>query len=123
MADVMVDRRARYEAFSPRFWRPAGNARAIHEPHLVSCVASDRYVGFRTSVGFVVGELQAAGSPPWWPAVPIGFVDDFAVVRDDAWMRDGRALLHAAWSRLREQGADALRVVTARHDEAKVAML
>jgi hypothetical protein len=34
MADVMVERRALYATFSPLFWRPAANARAIHEPHV-----------------------------------------------------------------------------------------
>ena len=38
-------------------------------------------------------------------------------------MSDGRRLLLAAWSRLRERGAEGLRVVTARRDGAKVAML
>jgi len=123
MADVMVERRAVYAAMSPVFWRPAANARQVHEPHLASCVANERYVGIGTGRGFVLGELQAAGSPPWWPEAPLGFVDDFAVVADDAWMSDGRRLLLAAWSLLRERGAEALRVVTARRDDAKVAML
>lgn len=123
MADVMVERRAVYAAISPVFWRPAANARQVHEPHLASCVANERYVGVRTVRGFVLGELHAAGSPPWWPEVPIGFIDDFAVVPDKAWMSDGRRLLLAAWSLLRERRVGGLRVVTARRDDAKVAML
>ena len=123
MADLMVERRALYEVFSPVFWRPAANARDVHEPHLASCVASDRHVGLRTDNGFVLGELQSAGSPPWWSEVPIGFVDDFAVLSDDAWIGAGRELLLAAWSLLRERGAESLRVVTARRDTAKVTML
>jgi hypothetical protein len=123
MADVMVERRARYEQFSPVFWRPAAHARDVHEPHLAACVANDRYVGLRTENGFVLGELQAAGSPPWWPESPLGFIDDFAVVHDDAWMRDGKSLLLAAWSLLLDQGAESVRVVTARRDDAKVALL
>jgi ribosomal protein S18 acetylase RimI-like enzyme len=123
MADLMVGRRARYEVFSPVFWRPAAQARDLHEPHLASCVASGRHVGLRTENGFVLGELQSAGSPPWWSEVPIGFIDDFAVLGDDAWIGAGRQLLVAAWSLLRERGAESLRVVTARRDTAKVAML
>jgi ribosomal protein S18 acetylase RimI-like enzyme len=123
MADVMVERRALYETFSPVFWRPAANAREVHEPYLASCVASDRYLGLRTTTGFVLGELQTAGSPPWWSEVPIGFFDDFAVVEDGAWTSDGRTLLLAAWSHLRERGAEAVRVVTAIRDTSKVAML
>jgi hypothetical protein len=123
MADVMVERRARYEKLSPVFWRPAANAGQVHEPHLASCVASDRHVGLRTESGFILGELQAAGSPPWWPEARLGFVDDFAAIDDRAWMSDGRELLNAAWSQLRRQDAESLRVVTARRDDAKVAML
>jgi hypothetical protein len=123
IADTMVERRTLYEKFSPVFWRAAANAREIHEPHLSSCVTSDRYVALRTSGGFVLGELQSAGSPPWWSEVPFGFVDDFAVVEDDAWMDDGRRLLLRAWSELRRRGAEALRVVSARRDDPKVALL
>jgi hypothetical protein len=123
MADVMVERRAVYETFAPVFWHPAPNARDVHEPHLASCLTGDRYVGLRTDDGFVLGELQAAGSPPWFPEVPIGFVDDFTVTHDDEWTRDGRELLFAVWSALQERGAEALRVVTARRDVAKVALL
>jgi hypothetical protein len=123
MADVMAQRRAIYEKLSPVFWRPAANARDVHEPYLAACVASDQYVGLRTDDGFILGELQAAGSPPWWPDAQLGFVDDFAVEEHDAWNSDGRTLLLAAWSQLRDQGAESIRVVTARRDFEKVALL
>ena len=113
MADVMAERRARYQEYSPVFWRPAAHARDVHAPYLASCVASARFVGYRTTEGFILGERQSS----------IGFIDDFAVVRDDAWISDGLQLLVAAWSQLRDEGAESLRVVTARRDDAKVLML
>jgi hypothetical protein len=123
VADTMASRRAVYATFSPIFWRPATNARELHVGHLASCVASDRYCGFRTDVGFILGELQDATRPPWWSDVPLVFVDDFAVTSDDRWPTDGLELLVATWRNLAERGAETMRVVTARLDTPKVEML
>lgn len=52
-----------------------------------------------------------------------GFVDDFAIEPPASWSGEGSSLLTAAWASLTERGCDRLRVVSARRDEKKVAML
>jgi hypothetical protein len=123
VADTMAVRRALYATFSPVFWRPATNARDVHAVYLASCVASDRYCGYRTEAGFILGELQDEARPPWWSDVPLAFVDDFAVTSDDRWHTDGLRLLQATWRNLADRGADTMRIVTARRDTPKVEML
>jgi GNAT superfamily N-acetyltransferase len=123
IADMMERRREQYEAYSPLFWRRAARAREIQEPYLRSCVADDRYRGSRSDHGFVLAELRAAGAPPWSPAISECFIDDFAVDADERWATEGRALLLAVWEAQQARGAEGLRVVTARRDEPKVALL
>jgi hypothetical protein len=123
IADMLVERRRLYATFSPVFWNPAENAREVHAPYLASLVSSDRHCGYRTERGSVLAELQEPHSAPWWSEVPVGFVDDFAVVTDDCWHSDGVPLLRAVWQEIARRGAQALRVVTARRDDAKVGML
>jgi hypothetical protein len=50
-------------------------------------------------------------------------VDDFAVEEDALWVTEGKTLLSTAWLRARSAALPTLRVVTARQDQPKRAML
>jgi hypothetical protein len=123
MVELMAQRRALYETFSPVFWKRSAQAREVHGPHLASCLASGRHCGFRTDDAFVLGEVQDAATPPWWSEVTLGFVDDFAVTSDSEWADAGVTLLAAVWRELARRGVKTLRVVAGRRDMAKVAVL
>jgi hypothetical protein len=123
MVDVMAQRRALHALLSPIFWKASPHAREVHAPHLAGAVVSERHCGLRTDAGFVLAEVQDAATPPWFSDVPLGFVDDFAVTDDAFWSDDGAALLRVAWDELHGRGVESLRVVTARRDAPKVALL
>ncbi len=109
----MEDRRRLYATYSPVFWHPAGGVTGLHARFLGRQIASDTNVGLRTDHGFIIGQLRGTE----------GFVDDFAIDADGTWSDDGAVLLMATWDRLGAAGANVLRVVTARADDAKVQML
>jgi len=109
----MEARRSRYAAYSPVFWRPAAGARELHVAFLAAMVAADGVDAFRTENGLVIAQRRGNEC----------FVDDFAVAGDERWPVEGRDLLLAAWGRQSAGGATTARVVTARLDEPKVALL
>jgi GNAT superfamily N-acetyltransferase len=112
-AAVMEDRRQLYATYSPVFWHPASGVAGLHARFLRRQIASAANVGLRTGHGFIIGQLRGTE----------GFVDDFAVDADGTWHGDGAQLLLAAWEQLAAVGASAVRVVTAKADQAKVRML
>lgn len=112
-AELMRRRREMYSSYSPVFWRPAKGATSLHAGFLQRQIARDEVVGLRTGHGFVIGE----------PRRDEGFVDDFAVDDADRWDDDGRRALRAAWERLAARGASSLRVVSAKRDLPKNALL
>ncbi len=112
-AMMMQQRRERYAAFSPVFWRPAAGVTASHAQFMRAIALRDGAVALRTDHGFVLS----------YPHEGRCFVDDFAVDHDDRWPDDGRALLLAAGAAARPQHQPALRVVTARRDDPKRSML
>jgi hypothetical protein len=109
----MERRRQACARYSPVFWRPARDVTGTHARFLRRQISSDANVALRTGRGFIIAERRASE----------GFVDDFAVDRSGSWDDDGAPLLLAASERLAVAGVDAMRVVTAHADEAKVSML
>jgi hypothetical protein len=112
-ADLMVGRRREYEDYSPVFWRPAAHARAVHVRFLRRQIANPATVALRSPRGFLIAQLRPAEA----------FVDDFALDPAGTWAEDGAELLLAAWARVGTTDVTALRVVTARADEPKSALL
>lgn len=112
-AELMERRRQRYAEYSPDFWRPATNVRQGHASFMESTAARPDAVAVRTDHGFLIG---AAGGERW-------YVDDFAVEPDELWMTEGAELLHAGWGVAGAAGQTVLRVVTARRDGPKRALL
>jgi hypothetical protein len=112
-AALMERRRARYEQYSPRFWRPARDATDAHAKFMMSVAARDGAVARRSEHGFVLT----------YPHGGRCFVDDFAVEADDQWHAEGRCLLLAAWAVAESTEQSIMRVVTARQDAPKRTML
>lgn len=112
-AELMQRRREVYAGYSPVFWRPAKGAIAPHARFLQRQLARDDVAGLRTGHGFVIGERRRQE----------GFIDDFAVDDGRRWAGDGHELLLAAWDAMMAGGARSLRVVSARLDLSKNALL
>lgn len=116
-AGLMAERRREYERYSPVFWRPAAHARGLHVRFLRRQIMSPGTVALRTSRGFLIAQRRPAEV----------FVDDFAITADATWADDGAELLLAVWDRVAtpvgQDGPLALRVVTARADHPKSALL
>ena len=112
-ADLMVGRRREYENYSPVFWHPARHARAVHVRFLRRQIADPATVALCSPRGFLIAQLRPAEA----------FVDDFALDPAGTWAEDGAELLLAAWARVGTTDVTGLRVVTARADEPKSALL
>jgi hypothetical protein len=112
-AVLMERRRERYSSFSPVFWRPATGVTGMHAQFMQTTAARDGAVALRTDHGFALS----------YPHEGRCFVDDFAVEDDAQWAAEGRSLLLAVWNEARSADQPILRVVTAREDEPKRAML
>ena len=112
-ADLMAGRRREYEDYSPVFWRPARHARALHVRFLRRQIADPATVALRSPRGFLIAQLRPAEA----------FVDDFALDPAGTWAEDGAELLLAVWARVGSTDLTGLRVVTARADEPKSALL
>ncbi|WIG59634.1 MAG: hypothetical protein OJF49_002381 [Ktedonobacterales bacterium] len=120
-------RRQQYQRYQPRFWRPAADARERHEPFLEQLVTGDRAIVLvherdHTVDGFVIAQIVP--TPPVYDAGgPTCSIDDFWIAADAGWLVAGRALLEAAMTEARTQGAMQTVVVCAYLDEPKRAML
>lgn len=112
-AELMAARRQVYSTYSPVFWRPRRGVTAPHAQFLERQIQDPDSTSLRTGHAFIIAQLRDREA----------FVDDFAVDGDGTWADDGCELLTAAWDRLCPRGVSAARVVTARADEPKVAML
>lgn len=112
-AEVMEARRRIYATYSPTFWRPACDVVDLHAGFLARQLAEPTNAGFRTDHAFVIGQLRSEE----------GFVDDYAIDQWGDWATDGRALLLTVWEALLRMGATRMRVVTAKLDVDKVAMV
>lgn len=113
MAGLMERRRAEYEVYSPVFWRRAHGVEGRHAAFLARVIEQPDTIGLRSDNGFITATRT----------VEMYYVDDFAVEANGTWATDGRSLLLAAWAEARRRAASALRVVTAKRDGPKVAML
>jgi hypothetical protein len=111
-AGLMADRRAEYAAYSPVFWRPRPNVEPEHARFLASQISDPLVIALRGDDGFAIAARTADQY----------YVDDFAVV-DGRWQDIGAELLSEVWRQAEAFGAHELRVVTARLDQPKVAML
>jgi hypothetical protein len=111
-AGLMEDRRAEYEVYSLVFWRRQRGILPAHAAFLASQVASSEAIALCCDDGVAIATRDGEQY----------YVDDFAVV-DNQWQDVGGALLIAVWEGAQRRGARALRVVTARLDQPKVAML
>ncbi len=112
-AKLMERRRQVCAGYSPMFWRPAAGVTGLHAGFLSCLAANPANVCLRAEHGFVVGQLRQAEC----------FVDDFAVDETGIWGDDGRDLLDELWARVANDTPTTMRVVTARADRDKVAML
>jgi hypothetical protein len=112
-AQMMQRRRELYARYSPVFWRPAQGIETLHAQFLAWCSKRPGAVALRSEHGFIVS----------YPQQGCCFVDDFAVDEPSLWATEGKELLLGAWRRARSTEQAALRVVTARRDEAKRSML
>lgn len=112
-AGLLEAQRGEYARYSPVFWRPAEDARALHEMFLRRQIASAATVALRTRDGFIICERRPHE----------GFVDDFTLTQPRRWDNDGAVLLLAAAGRLAADGIDTFRVVIAHADEAKARLL
>jgi hypothetical protein len=111
-AGLMAERRAEYERYAPVFWKPAADAVERHRSWLGRVLADPATVAVRDELGFAIAT----------PFGDLAYVDDMAVADGD-WAGRGAALLRAVWAEAGDRGAPGLRVVTARLDGPKVAML
>lgn len=112
-AKLMEQRRKTYASYSPVFWRPAAGVSELHAGFLRRLTTNPANVCLRAEHGFIVGQLRRAEC----------FVDDFAVDEEGTWGNDGRELLGELWSRVASDTIITMRVVTAKADRDKVAML
>ena len=111
-AGLMTERRGEYAAYSPVFWRPRPDIESAHGRFLASQISDPSVIAVRRDDGFAI----AARTGDQY------YVDDFAVL-DGRWQDIGADLLSAVWRQARALDARELRVVTARLDHPKVAML
>jgi ribosomal protein S18 acetylase RimI-like enzyme len=112
-AEIMERRRQVYAGFSPVFWRPARGVVDLHVRFIRRLVADGSNVCLRADHGFVIGQARP----------PECFVDDFALDEAGSWESTGRELLDELWRRMASDAITAVRVVTAKADHEKVAML
>jgi ribosomal protein S18 acetylase RimI-like enzyme len=112
-AEIMERRRQVYAGFSPVFWRPARGVVDLHARFIRRLVADGTNVCLRADHGFVIGQARP----------PECFVDDFAVDDAGTWEGTGRELLDELWRRMASDAITSVRVVTAKADHDKVAML
>ncbi|MEO5840747.1 MAG: hypothetical protein ABIQ73_07475 [Acidimicrobiales bacterium] len=111
-AGLMAERRAEYAVYSPVFWRPQAGIEPAHARFLGSQIGDPAVIAVRRDDGFAI----AARTGDQY------YVDDFAVL-DGRWQDVGAELLSEIWRQAAAFGAHELRVVTARLDQPKVAML
>lgn len=112
MAALMDQRRVEYEMYSPVFWRRRADARTLHEAFLGYQITNPDAMAVRCEHGFAIGTPNSGHC----------YIDDFAV-QDRRWSDVGAQLALEIWKRAEERGLSAVRCVTARLDEPKVAML
>jgi hypothetical protein len=112
-AEIMERRRQVYAGFSPVFWRPARGVVDLHARFIRRLVADGSNVCLRADHGFVIGQARP----------PECFVDDFALDEAGSWESTGRELLDELWRRMASDAITSVRVVTAKADHDKVAML
>ncbi|MHB8295035.1 MAG: hypothetical protein ACYDH5_10520 [Acidimicrobiales bacterium] len=112
-AKLMEQRRQIYASYSPVFWRPAAGVTGLHAGFIRRLAAKPSNVCLRAEHGFVIGQLRGAEC----------FVDDFALDEEGTWADDGAELLDELWARAASDTVTTMRVVTARADRDKVAML
>lgn len=111
-AALMADRRVEYSAYSPVFWRPQQDIEPAHARFLGTQISNPSVIAVRSDDGFAIATRTGDQY----------YVDDFAVL-DSRWQDVGTELLSAVWLQAETFGAHELRVVTARLDQPKVAML
>jgi GNAT superfamily N-acetyltransferase len=128
MVELADNARHEYEAHAPVFQRPAANAREVHRPWLSQLVESPEAGTFVHEDA--AGELDGFAIITTVPAPPVydpgglsSMIDDFAVSSPDKWVTAGAAILEAATTWAREQGAVQVVVVSGPHDGPKRAVL
>lgn len=94
MAALMARRRAEYEAYSPVFWRRAGDVEGLHARFLGMVIGRSDAIALRSDLGFITALARD----------DLFNVDDFAPDTGGEWAVDGAALLAAAWSAAQGRG-------------------
>jgi hypothetical protein len=112
-AELMAAKRTEYRELSPVFWNPAAGIEAAHGDFLRSTAGRPDAIALRSDGGFVIGV----------PTDGRTYIDDFTVEDPSRWATDGRDLLLAASAAAASTAHPELRVVTARRDEPKRALL
>lgn len=84
--DVSATRRERIASFAPTFWRPAPNAREVHEDFLGNQIDNPDVLSIRSDHGFLFGAARAE----------LLVIDDMALEEESAWDTEGQQLLRSA---------------------------
>jgi GNAT superfamily N-acetyltransferase len=123
-AELAAARRARYEPYSPVFWRRAEDAVERHRPFLAHCLEDPGYTA-RTAEheGRVVG-IAIAGHrllmPPFQDDPRASWLlDDLYLGDESSWPTVGAALVEAIAGEAAAVGVERLVVVSARADEPR----
>jgi len=125
----MEQKRLRYAAYQPTYWRVAADAVERQRPYLREVLAQPDTVAFVAEGDGpdLTAALIARVAPApavYAPGGPTLAIDDFWVVDEELWQSVGRALLDKAEQEARERfGAAQIVVVCGQPDEPKRALL
>ena len=127
IVEMSEQRRLQYQEYQPVFWRKAEDSREKHTPFLKSIIEKGRaivlvYERENSLEGFVIANLVPA-PPVYNPGGPTTSIDDYCVADSNDWESIGKALLEAAISEGKEQGAAQTVVVCGHLDAKKRTML
>lgn len=123
IVELARQRRERYAAVQPRFWRPSSKAVDIQRSYFASLLDRDDVGVFVVNGdgqvrGFLIATIGEA-PPVYDPSGPTCMVDDFVVDEDASWPTAGPLLLETARQWAAGRGAVQMVVVTGRHDQPK----
>ena len=127
LLDLARRRRAQYERYQPRFWRPAADA-VTRQREFFRGLLSDEQAAVVVATegarlaGFAIGRVMPA-PPVYDPGGLTCIVDDFTVDRAADWAKAGPLLVAELQAWAATQGAVQIVVVTAHLDEPKRGVL
>ena len=127
MVALSDQRRTAYQQYQPTFWRKAADANEKQQVYFETLLERADYLALVHEANGEVEGFVIAGfipTPPVYdPAGATCLIDDFAVSNMRLWATVGRALLDAASTWARDNGAAQMVVIAGHHDELKRKML